>query len=60
MNKESPEEIKQGISEVLDGANEEHYTPIRALNTYTFEWKIKARVTKKQQVKTWKNANGEG
>ena len=34
------------------------YTPIKSLNTFLFDWKIKARVTKKHQKKTWKNSRG--
>ena len=30
-------------------------TPIKSLNTFLFDWKIKARVTKKHQKKAWKN-----
>lgn len=36
------------------------YTPIKSLNTFLFDWKIKARVTKKFDLKTWKNAKSEG
>ena len=36
------------------------YTPIKSLNTFLFDWKIKARITKKHMIKTWKNARGEG
>jgi len=40
--------------------SETHYTPIKTLNTFTFDWKIKARVTKKHQKRPWKNAKSEG
>ena len=36
------------------------YTPIKSLNTFLFDWKIKARVTKKLPKKSWKNARGAG
>jgi ssDNA-binding replication factor A large subunit len=36
------------------------YTPIKSLNTFLFDWKIKARVTKKHQKKAWKNQRGHG
>jgi hypothetical protein len=36
------------------------YTPIKSLNTFLFDWKIKARVTKKLPKKSWKNAKGGG
>ena len=32
-------------------AEEEQYTSIKSLNTFLFDWKIKARVTKKQPKK---------
>ena len=34
--------------------------PIRALNTFSFDWKIKVRITKKCEKKIWRNTNGEG
>jgi ssDNA-binding replication factor A large subunit len=36
------------------------YTPIKSLNTFLFDWKIKARVTKKHNKKSWKNNRGQG
>jgi hypothetical protein len=36
------------------------YTPIKSLNTFLFDWKIKARVTKKHTKKAWKNQRGAG
>ncbi len=36
------------------------YTPIKSLNTFLFDWKIKARVTKKHLKKSWKNQRGCG
>lgn len=40
--------------------NEDHFTPIKSLNTFNFDWKIKARVTKKHTKRPWKNARTEG
>lgn len=34
--------------------------PIVALNPYNNSWTIKARITKKSDIRHWKNANGEG
>merc|ERR1719460_1372242 len=34
--------------------------PIKGLNPYQNKWTIKARVTKKGDVRTWSNARGEG
>eukprot|EP00347_Sterkiella_histriomuscorum_P012018 403370207 len=39
---------------------QEMYTPIRMLNNFTKDWKIKARVIQKGQKKEWRNAKGEG
>ena len=33
---------------------------IDALSPYTHRWTIKARVTSKSAIKTWRNKNGEG
>ena len=39
---------------------EVQYTPIKSLNTFLFDWKIKARITKKHGKRQWKNAKGQG
>lgn len=36
------------------------YTPIKALSTFNYDWRIKARITKKYERKSWKNARSEG
>ena len=36
------------------------YTPIRVLNQFSTDWRIRARVTKKGEQKQWKNQKGEG
>jgi hypothetical protein len=36
------------------------YTPIRVLNQFSTDWKIRARVTKKFEPKSWRNDRGEG
>lgn len=38
----------------------EMYMPIKALNQFSYDWVIKARVVKKCEVRSWKNARGEG
>jgi hypothetical protein len=40
--------------------NEIQYTPIKSLNGFLHDWKIKARITKKYDVKSWKNVKSEG
>ena len=39
---------------------EPEYTPIKTLNTFLFDWKIKARITKKHPIKEWRNAKSNG
>lgn len=34
--------------------------PIKALNQFSTDWVIKARLVKKSEMRTWKNARGEG
>lgn len=34
--------------------------PISALNSYSTDWIIKARIIKRAQLRTYKNAKGEG
>ena len=53
----------KGFSEILKAQEpqaSDSYTPIKSLNTFLFDWKIKARVTKKHNKKTWKNNRGQG
>ena len=38
----------------------EIYTPIRVLNQFSMDWRIRARITKKGDQKQWKNQKGEG
>jgi hypothetical protein len=40
--------------------NADYYTPIKALSTFIYDWRIKARLTKKGIRKTYKNARSEG
>ena len=44
----------------LKDANNEYYTPIKALSTFIYDWRIKARLMKKGPRKEWKNARSEG
>ena len=36
------------------------YTPIKALSTFNYDWRIKARLIKKHDRKQWKNSRSEG
>lgn len=36
------------------------FMPIKALNQFSSDWVIKARVLKKTDLRQWKNARGEG
>ena len=38
----------------------EMYTPIRVLNQFSTDWKIRARITKKGDKREWRNQKGEG
>ena len=42
------------------GVSRDNYTPIKALSTFNTDWTIKARVTKKGDVKEWNNQRGSG
>lgn len=54
--KAANDQMRQKVKSLL----EQQYTPIKSLNTFLFDWKIKARITKKHQKKQWKNAKGQG
>lgn len=58
------EERKSGSDEVMRSAttskNSSHYMPIKALNQFTADWEIKARVVKKAPIREWSNAKGTG
>jgi replication factor A1 len=36
------------------------YMPIKCLNLFSQDWRLKARVTKKYPMRNWKNNKGEG
>ena len=36
------------------------YMPIKALNQYSQDWSIKAKITKLGDIRTWKNPRGKG
>lgn len=36
------------------------YTPIKCLNQFSTDWQLKARITKKYDIRQWSNKNGSG
>lgn len=38
----------------------ECYMPIRALNSFSNDWKIKARITKRGELRSWNNQKSKG
>lgn len=56
MKKESKKVKKIKNSEIDNSL----YTPIKCLSTFNYDWRIKARVTKKHEVKTWVKPKQKG
>ena len=55
------EQIKMKAQQMLNPTNQAfQFTPIKTLNTFQFDWKIKARITKKHPKREWKNASKSG
>lgn len=38
----------------------DHFMPVVCLNSFTLDWVIKVKVTRKYALKTWNNARGQG
>ena len=57
-NEEPREEIM--ISAAKSERPAADYMPIKALNQFTGDWRIKARVLKKSPIKNWSNSKGTG
>jgi replication factor A1 len=36
------------------------YTPLKVLNQFSTDWKVRARLTKKGEIRNWNNAKGSG
>ena len=53
-------DLVENRKEYYRKTNDDIYTPIRLLNTCSFDWKIKAKVTKKFEKRQWKNATACG
>lgn len=58
--KDSDGGARDSGNKVHDQFSNEPYTPIKALSTFNYDWRIKARVTKKGQIRRWKNNRSEG
>jgi replication factor A1 len=57
---ENNQDEPAGGNRIRDQFAEEAYTPIKALSTFNYDWRIKARVTKKGERRSWKNQRTEG
>ena len=51
--------IKSGPVKMLSESNE-NFMPFNALTATTDAWRIKGRILKKSDMRTWKNAKGTG
>ena len=47
-------------SQLKESQDETYYMPVHALNQFNKDWCIKVRVTKKSDMRTYRNARGEG
>ena len=57
---ENPEESQINPFNETGVDDEIQYTPIAALSTFSSDWQIKARISKKYERRTWQNARGSG
>ena len=53
-------EKSAGLVKAAASPSYDEYMPVKALNQFSSDWCIKARITKKNDVRSWKNARGEG
>ena len=44
----------------IDLPEDQMFMPVSCLNTFTQDWIIKVKITKKYQIRNWKNDRGEG
>jgi len=54
-NSHTQEDSNSVPNKIRNQFEEEAYTPIKALSTFNYDWRIKARVTKKGERRSWKN-----
>lgn len=57
---EETEAEENGSASKKASEPQEYYTPIKALSTFIYDWRIKARLVKKGPRKEWKNSRSEG
>jgi ssDNA-binding replication factor A large subunit len=55
-----PDQQPEGEGDKFGSSDADQYMPISALNSFSMDWRIKARVVKKPPIRTYKNAKGEG
>ena len=58
--KNVPDAVMYSGSSMKQAKPASAYMPIKALNQFTNDWTIKARVVKKQAVRSWKNDRSSG
>lgn len=40
--------------------SDDQYMPVKALSNFSTDWRIKARIVKKHEMRHWKNDKGSG
>ena len=60
IDKAMQEDTEAEESSIKPASDLDYYTPIKALSTFIYDWRIKARLIRKGPRKTWKNARSEG
>eukprot|EP00493_Phyllostaurus_siculus_P025376 UN25720 len=58
--KQSPFMSNPAKLKIQGAAGGSEFAPIATLNPYTGHWTVKGRCTEKGEMRTWKNARGEG
>lgn len=60
QQEEKKDRAYQESAQVVDVEMSENNMPIKALNQFNNDWRIKARILKKADLRMYKNAKGEG
>jgi hypothetical protein len=58
-NPEESEDMPMDVPTPSAG-NDDQYMPISAINSFSQDWRIKARIVKMPPIRTYKNAKGDG